>query len=74
MSAKGRRPRPAHADQQLLTLQQAELEKGVPYNTLRDLALRGHLPIVRLPDCRRWFVRRVDLDRLIETSVEKFGV
>jgi hypothetical protein len=54
----------------LLTLQRASQESGIPTTTLRDLHFRGHLPIVRLPGCRRWWVRREDLQRLIEGSVE----
>ena len=50
----------------LLTLQQASREYGPPYTSLRDLVIRGHLPGVRLGDGRRIWVRRADLDRLIE--------
>jgi hypothetical protein len=43
----------------------------VPYTSLRDWALRGHIPIVRVPACRRlWFDRR-DLDRAIEAWKER---
>jgi hypothetical protein len=65
-----RRPRPVRAGQQLVTLAQASASRGIPYTTLRDLGLRGHLPIVRLPDCARWFVRLSDLDALIARSVD----
>ena len=54
----------------LLSAQAAARYLGVPYTSLRDWALRGHLPIVRVPDCRRlWFDRR-DLDRAIDTWKE----
>jgi len=50
----------------LLSAQDAAKYTGLPYTTLRDCALRGHLPIVRVPDCRRlWFDRR-DLDRALD--------
>jgi hypothetical protein len=50
----------------LLNLQTAAAYLGVPDTSLRDWALRGHVPIVRVPDCRRlWFDRR-DLDRLVD--------
>ena len=39
---------------------------GVPYTTLRDWVLRGHLPVVRVPDCRRWWFDRRDLDQAID--------
>ena len=55
----------------LLSAQAAAAYLGVPYTSLRDWALRGHVPIVRPPDCRRlWFDRR-DLDRLIEQWKER---
>lgn len=55
----------------LLSAQGAARYLGVPYTSLRDWALRGHVPIVRVPDCRRlWFDRR-DLDRLVEAWKER---
>ncbi len=54
----------------LATLSQASAELGVPYTSLRDLVVRGHLPVVRLPDSRRIWVRRADLKRLIDQCVE----
>lgn len=52
----------------LLTLQQASQEYGPPYTSLRDLVIRGILPSVRLGDTRRIWVKREDLERLIERS------
>ena len=52
----------------LLTLQQASEEFGPPYTSLRDLVIRGLLPSVRLGDTRRIWIRREDLERLIERS------
>jgi excisionase family DNA binding protein len=52
----------------LITLQQASQEFGPPYTSLRDLVLRGHLPGVRLGDGRRIWVKRADLEQLIERS------
>lgn len=50
----------------LLSAQAAAAYLGWPYTTLRDAALRRHLPVVRMPGSRRmWFDRR-DLDRAIE--------
>ncbi len=72
MDEKRRRrdPRPGQA---LLTMLQAEMETGVPYRSLRDLILRGHLPVVRLGGTRRVWLRRSDLANLIERSVERAG-
>lgn len=50
----------------LLSAQEAAAHLGIPYSTLRDVALRGALPVVKLPGCRRWWFLRADLDRAIE--------
>lgn len=63
--------RASQALPRLLSAQAAAKYLGVPYTSLRDWALRGHLPIVRVPDCRRlWFDRR-DLDRAVESWKER---
>ena len=54
----------------LLTLQRASREYGPPYTSLRDLVIRGHLPSVRLGDSRRIWIRRADIEQLIEASTE----
>jgi excisionase family DNA binding protein len=57
----------------LLSAQAAAKYLGVPYTSLRDWALRGHIPIVRVPDCRRlWFDRR-DLDRAVDSWKERIA-
>ncbi len=55
----------------LMTLQQASAEFGPPYSSLRDMVIRGHLAAVRLGDSRRIWVRRVDMEHLIEKSIER---
>ena len=55
----------------LLATKDAALYLGVPYTTLRDWALRGHVPIVRPPECRRWWFDRQDLDRCLERWKER---
>jgi len=52
----------------LLTLQQAAAETGVPYTSVRKLVIDGYLPRVQLGDSKRTWVKRVDLERLIEVS------
>lgn len=55
----------------LLSAQTAATYLGVPYTSLRDWAMRGHIPVVRVPECRRmWFDRR-DLDRAVEAWKER---
>jgi len=60
--------RPPSSMQRLLTIQQAVHEYGLPLGTLRDLTFRGAIPRVQLPDGRRWWFDRRDLDRFVETS------
>lgn len=55
----------------LMTAQAAAQYLGVPYTSFRDWALRGHVPIVRVPDCRRLWFDRNDLDRLVEAWKER---
>ena len=58
-------------ESRLLSAQDAAEYLGVPYTTLRDWALRGHVPVVRAPQSRRmWFDRR-DLDRIVEQRKER---
>ena len=71
MNTDPRRPQAARAgDRQvgprLLSAQAAAVYLGVPVTTLRDWTFRGHLPVVRVPDCRRWWFDRCDLDRAID--------
>jgi len=52
----------------LLTLQQVASYTGVPYMSLRKLVMGGHLHRVRLGDSKRTWVKRADVDRLIDRS------
>jgi len=55
----------------LLSAQDAAAYTGWPYTTLRDAALNGYIPVVRIPGQKRmWFDRR-DLDRVIEAWKER---
>ena len=55
----------------LLSAQAAAAYTGWPYTTLRDAALRGYLPVVRIPGSRRMWFDRGDLDRAIEAWKER---
>jgi len=66
-----RKPRLPLPTAVLLTISQAALLSGVPATSLRDLIHRGHLPVVVLPGSRRLWLRRSDLEQLIERSVER---
>jgi excisionase family DNA binding protein len=73
VASAGRQEWAGSAAPRLLSAQAAAKYLGVPYTSLRDWALRGHLPIVRVPDCKRlWFDRR-DLDQAIEAWKERAG-
>ena len=61
---KTKRVTPA-AHSTLVTLQDASAEYGPPYTSLRDLVLQGYLKRVQLGDSRRIWVRRADLEQLI---------
>ena len=50
----------------LLSSQGGAAHLGIPVSTLRDWVHRGHVPVVRVPDCRRWWFDRRDLDAAIE--------
>jgi hypothetical protein len=55
----------------LLNAQAAAVYLGLPYTSFRDAALRGHVPIVRIPGSRRlWFDRR-DIERLVDAWKER---
>ena len=55
----------------LLSAQAAARYLGVPYTSLRDWVFRGHLSVVRVPGCRRWWFDRRDLDHAIEAWKER---
>jgi hypothetical protein len=65
------RSKPARPAARLLSFQSASAEYGVPATSLRDLVLRGALPAVRFPESRRVWLRREDLERLIEQSTTR---
>jgi len=47
----------------------ASQRSGIPYGSLRDLAHRGELPVVRIG--RAWYFDRRDIDNWIETRKER---
>ena len=50
----------------LLSIPQAAQESGLPEARLRELIRRGDLTAVQLPNVRRIFVVRVDLERKLQ--------
>lgn len=66
-----RGPRAPRPTQELVTVAQASIEKGIPAKTLRDFINAGKLPHVRFGDktqSRIW-LRRSDLEAFIDRSV-----
>lgn len=57
--------------QRFISTRQVALETGWPYCSVRDLVLRGELPVVRLG--RRWWHAREDVERLIVVKKEVRG-
>jgi excisionase family DNA binding protein len=57
----------------LLSAQAAAEYTGWPYTTIRDMAVRGQLPVVRIPGQRRMWFCRTDLDRAIDAWRERAG-
>ena len=53
----------------LVTAKVASIETGIAYTTLRDLAFRGELQVVRIG--RAWYFERKDLDTLIASHKER---
>jgi hypothetical protein len=49
----------------------ASAETGIAYTTLRDIAFRGELEVVRIG--RAWYFDRRDLDNWIATHKEKIS-
>jgi excisionase family DNA binding protein len=65
-----RAPRAPRPHQRLLTLSQISLEFGVPRTSTLALIRSGALPSVRLGERRIW-IRRQDIEQLIERSTER---
>jgi len=56
---------------QLLPAKRAAQECGIPYTSLRDLAFRGCLPVVKIGTA--WYFDRLDLAKFIESAKEKLS-
>ena len=58
-----RNPSPSSA--RLVPAKIAATETGLAYTTLRDLVLRGELPVLKIG--RAWYLDRLDLARFIDS-------
>lgn len=60
----------------LVPLKAAAEQRGIPYSSARDMAFRGEIHIFRSGSNERyarWYVDEKELDRLIETRLEKLA-
>ena len=63
--------KPTHPKSRLVPFSVASAESGIPYGSLRDAALRGELPVVKIN--RNWYLERADLARFIDGRKEVIG-
>lgn len=49
----------------LIRARQVTRDFGIPYTSLRDIAHRGELPVIRIG--RAWYFERADIDHWIQT-------
>ena len=49
----------------------ASIESGIAYTTLRDLAFRGEIQVVKIG--RAWYFERRDLDQWIASHKERLA-
>lgn len=55
----------------LATFRELSAESGVPYSSIRELVLEGHVPFVQLGDSKVKRVKWADWDRYIAASTER---
>jgi excisionase family DNA binding protein len=55
----------------LVSAKVASIETGIAYTTLRDLAFRGEIQVVRVG--RAWYFERRDLDQWIASHKERLS-
>ena len=65
--------RPRVAAPLLITLQAASRLLGLPETSLRDLAFKGVLSVVRPGGTRRWWLRRDEVIALVDKYTERLG-
>jgi excisionase family DNA binding protein len=55
----------------LATFRDLEADSGIPYSTIRQFVLEGHIPFVQLGDSTTRRVKWSDWDKFIESSTER---
>jgi excisionase family DNA binding protein len=61
--------KPRGAASRLVRAKVAAAETGVPYTSLRDLAFRGEIPVIKVG--KAWYFDRRDLENWIATRKER---
>lgn len=64
-------PRTTFPSSRLIAAKVAAIETGIAYTTLRDLAFRGEIPVVKVG--RAWYFDRRDLDNWIASHKERLA-
>lgn len=64
-------PRTASLTARLVPAKVASVETGIAYTTLRDLAFRGEIPVIKIG--RAWYFERRDLDAWITSRKERLS-
>jgi excisionase family DNA binding protein len=65
------RTHPSRPNTKLVPARIASDETGIPYTTLRDLAFRGELQVLKIG--RAWYFERRDLDHWIASHKERLS-
>ena len=61
--------KPRGAASRLVRAKVAAAETGIPYTSLRDLAFRGEIPVIKVG--KAWYFDRRDLENWIATRKER---
>ena len=63
--------KPRGAASRLVRAKVAAAETGIPYTSLRDLAFRGEIPVIKIG--KAWYFDRQDLESWIATRKERLS-
>jgi excisionase family DNA binding protein len=63
--------KPSRGSSRLVPAKTAAAETGIPYTSLRDLAFRGEIPVVKVG--KAWYFERRDLENWITTHKERLA-
>jgi excisionase family DNA binding protein len=61
--------KPSQGPSRLVRAKTAAAETGIPYTSLRDLAFRGEIPVLKVG--KAWYFERRDLENWIASHKER---